>query len=279
MFLTNITSGPLANPAKIDSSSADFFNQQAFVANFSKGLHLEINADERLKTVASEYFANMHDFIDAMEKKGLAEMEGTDTNCRAVCVSVQGAIEEVIAKQLQSGELKAAKAVFLTPLPCTPLRKSGETKGLSSEAFEPARQYTLDKREETVRVMMKHGCLVVPAYSKEEFEKFVSGAESSSDKANQVGIYKTAQAEFGQSLQDVQLQGKVPEELVGALYLLTDKEGNHYYLATQGVQALHAKPALWKKWLGYEGQSSAAEERAKKMLEWIESTGGPAIGF
>lgn len=239
----------------------------------SLSMHL-IGNDELLdKTSANK--EEMGKFLNSLHS-GFAEKLGEDKDCRSVCVTVQGALEEGITVLLKNGELTKAKAVFLTPLPCTPLRKKG-TQVNTGEEFDPPRQYTLDKRENTVRALRKAGGEIVVAYVGEEYEKLKMKEDPISKQ--EVMVWESERAQI--HTQEIVLK-EHPGTLVGALYLLEDKNGGKYYLVTQGIQAHEAKPGEWRKWFCLAAdETHSGFRRAKEMLNFIKinSENGTEIAF
>ncbi len=118
---------------------------------------------------------------------------------------------------------------------------------LSSVYFEPARKYTLDMREHTLRALREAGSLILAAYSQEAYDTLVENQDSGSQE--QVRTWEIErQHPF---VCDIPLNKDIPEELIGALYIIADQSGKMYYLPVQAIQAQNASEgtAVWKKWL------------------------------
>lgn len=228
-----------------------------------------INNDKKLLTIQGLDVEKVRKFVSTLCNDGYAEMKGTDQECRTICVTAQGGIEEGLAKLLHSGEVKSVKAVFLTPLPTTPLRKEGVTEGLTNVFFDSARQYTLDMRENTLRNLRDAGATIIAAYSLESYEGLKK------DDANKKQIEIWERESLHERVIDVPLNKSVPEDFVGALYLITDNEGKEFYLPTQGIQAKDSPQgeAIWKKWLTLKDAENEGAERSKNMLHFINENG------
>lgn len=235
-----------------------------FIKLFTKSLRHEIAIDK--SNLTEKHINEMEKLIDGLEKNGYASISGEDAECRVPTVTLQGAMEELLAKLLYSKKIQTLEVLFLTSLPCTPLRKQGHTGGLTSEPFDAARQYTLDKREHTVRKLLDAGAIVNVAYSLSSWIELKSKLDSDSQK--QVKVYLEEVKRRPGKIVDCPLKHEIPAELVGACYKITDKNGDIYYLATRGIQAANAKPGIWEKWFGQSGKDNSAEKRAKSMIDF-----------
>ncbi|GAB4235986.1 MAG: hypothetical protein Tsb0021_15660 [Chlamydiales bacterium] len=208
-------------------------------------------------------------YILSLTQEGLAEMRGRDKECRSVCVTAQGGIEVALKQMLESGEVKEVSCIFLTPLPTTPLRKRGDTANLSSVPFEAARQYTLDRREFSLRELRDAGATVTVAYSREKYEEL----KKSSSEGDQEQVKIWEEEKQHPNVVDTPLDTLIPSELVGALYIIHHNEGL-FYLPTQGIQAHNASEAtaIWRMWLsnGIFGPHEATL-RACLMAHFIHS--------
>ncbi|MEX0962044.1 MAG: hypothetical protein WDZ28_04215 [Simkaniaceae bacterium] len=210
-------------------------------------------------------------FLSTLCREGYAEVEGLDTECRSICVTAQGAIEEALAHLLKKGTIRKVDAIFLTPLPTTPLRKKGQTTGLSSETFDPARAYTLDMREVSLRVLRKAHATIHVAYSKDAFERLKSS--ESEDSLKQIKIWEKEKKH--PYVMDAPLSVDIPSELVGALYLIEDSNKERFILTTHGIQAKDAPNgfAIWKKWFSPASEKGEGYHRALQMMNFIFENG------
>lgn len=189
----------------------------------------------------------LESYVTSLCNHGYAEVNGSDQECRSVCVIAQGAIENALTRMLQSGEVSHVTAFFLTPLPTTPLRKNGDTANLSSVYFEPARQYTLDMREHTLRALRDAGALIIAAYSQTTYDALKENEDLGSQQ--QVMNWETERQH--QFVFDIPLNRAIPKELIGALYIIADQSGDVFFLPVQAIQAKSASDgeSTWKKWL------------------------------
>lgn len=238
-----------------------------FMSKFENAVLDSINSNKELLTTRGLNVAAVKAFASTLCTNGYAEMKGTDQECRSICVTAQGAIEDALTKMLYSAELESVQAIFLTPLPTTPLRKKGMTEGLTNGVFDSARQYTLDLRENTVRNLREAGGVIVAAYSKESYEELKAQEDEGSLK--QVETWESECKH--ERVIDTPLDIKIPDELVGALYLITDNDGNKFYLPTHGIQAKDAPmgEAIWRKWLTSTDAENEGVKRSTDMLKCV----------
>lgn len=243
-----------------------FFYTTLFSCSFAQlleqGAINEIRSDQEIQNRGIET-ESVIAFVTELCQEGYAGVEGSDLECRSICVTAQGAIEEALAKLLETKQIQSVIALFVTPLPTTPLRKENETLGLSNIPFEPARQYTLDMRESTLRHLRDSGAQIIAVYSKERYEELKGLSDEGSIK--QVRVWEKERKHpqvFGLPIDHV------PQELVGACYLITDASGFQYYLPTQGIQAKDAgkEKAIWKKWLFPKNKVCEGQHRAEQMF-------------
>lgn len=263
------------NVSEVPATLATSMTSPSFLSTLQDVTLKTIDSDKKLQNVEGLNVEKVRGFVVALCQQGYAELKGTDQECRSICVTAQGAIEDALTKMLNSDEVKSVKAVFLTPLPTTPLRKKGATEELTKIPFESARQYTLDMREITLRALREAGGVIIAAYSEESYEGLKSQKEQGS--IQQVKIWEEECKHI--RVLDVPLNIKIPGELVGALYLITDKDGNEFYLPTQGIQAKDASEgeAIWKKWLSLSHAETDGVKRSKQMINCIEQHGGEKI--
>ncbi len=241
----------------------------AFSNNFKQAVLACIDQSEEAMVEKQVAVDKVRAFAEDLFDSGFAEVKGTDLECRSICVTVQGGIELALAKMLQEGALRCVHATFLTPLPTTPLRKKGDTKELASSEFDPARQYTLDMRENTVRALRDAGGILAVGYSKEAYEALKNDTSDASKE--QVANWE---AERLQScVIDYPLDTAIPKDLIGAVYMITDASGQAYFLPTQGIQAKDAAEgeATWKKWFSLTSYQGEGTVRANAMLRALGS--------
>lgn len=259
--------GSMENASKV-SEKTEPKDLSLFLKTLKEVTLSSINGNNKLLSVNELNVKGVCDFVMDLCEDGYAKMVGTDQECRSICVTAQGAIEDALTQMLMSGEITSVKAFFLTPLPTTPLRKEGATQGLTKGFFEEARQYTLDKRENTVRELRDAGAVIMVAYSQESYEELKSKVDDGSTK--QVSIWEKECKH--DNVINMPLNIKVPKDLIGALYLIRDNNDNVFFLPTQGIQAADASEgkAVWKKWLSLStAKDDEGVMRSREMMDCI----------
>lgn len=272
--MTHLMIGTASNDLEVSYVS---LHTPIFLQSLQANILNRINHDAQLQQIEGLDIEKVRTFITELFETGYAEMKGSDQECRSVCVTAQGAIEDTLSQMLLSKELQSVTAIFLTPLPTTPLRKQGPTEGLTSLPFDLARKHTLDMREVTVRKLREAGAVIVAAYSESSYKNLQAQNSIASDQQ-----VKTWEVESKHDrVVNLPLNISIPSELVGALYLITDNEGNQYYLPTQGIQAKDAPEgeAVWKKWLCLNNDQTSGFHRAQSMLTYIQENSGRSIEF
>jgi hypothetical protein len=204
------------------------------------------------------------DFLEQL-KLGVATIEDQGDICRAANVPIQAAFEHILSKKLTEGKLRQCKVLFLTGLPCTPLRTPMQKidKNINIEW----KKWTVDVRTQTVRELRYKGATVFVSYSAEDYKKLSESAKGQIE-------FNTYEAEKNvPNTEDFPLSSAIPKELIGALYLFSDQEGNNYALATQGIQIQHhgeTPKERWKMWFGTVG-TPEVDTRAQEMLDFVDN--------
>lgn len=214
-------------------------------------------------------------FLERLGTHGFAEKEGKDVDCRAVCVTAQAGLEVALEQMLRSGRISELQVIILTPLPCTPLRN--EAKEIDFSVTLTSTQYTVEKRANTVRDMRAAGATIIAAYSRQKYEELK--AQENPKFKKEVEVYEKEKSH--PNVIDMPLSSLVPAHLVGALYLIKDRSGNNYILATQGIQVQDAAPGIekWAKWLSVQGTNESTDLRAQEMVDFISQNDGAVIQF
>ena len=200
-------------------------------------------------------------FLEQM-KEGVASIEDNPDKCRGVCVSIQAGIERLLKLKLEKKELTKLDVLFLTGLPCTPLRKDLQKVDPTKEI--DWKKWTVDIRTQTVREIRDSGAAIKVSFCQAQY---LALAETNKSE------FETYAREKEQpNTQDIPLSAPIPPDLIGALYTFTDKEGITYKLATQGIQFQHhgeTPKELWKKWFGVAGAGFEIDKRSGEMEAFV----------
>jgi hypothetical protein len=236
--------------------------QAKFINEFCKELSLVLKTSFHYVDFTNEQKSAQFAFLEKM-KKGVAVIEDEPDLCRAVNVPIQAAFEKLLCTMLISGDVKEAKALFLTGLPCTPLRTPQQD--IDIEKTAEWKKWTVDIRTQTVRTLREEAKVIV-SYSNHDYQAL----PGQSDKGKVE--FDTYEAEKKlENIVDCPLDASIPKELIGAVYFFSDADDHHYILATQGIQIQNhgsAPKECWKMWLGAE-ESSEAYARLEEVLEFI----------
>ncbi|MDP0588485.1 MAG: hypothetical protein QS748_04555 [Candidatus Endonucleobacter bathymodioli] len=200
------------------------------------------------------------------------KIEGTDTTTRPIVVNFQKAFEQSIITMLEESHIIEAIAIIHTRLPTTPLCNP-EAKSLNesmhpSMATDPVRRKTIEDRTITLRKMAKQGAAMnfYVAYVKDGLNQ-----RSPQEKAT---FQREVSDPQNTSLHDSPLTlTEMPDEIVGASYILTTKRGNHLFFGNMGVQAKDAEGvSIWRLWFG-SLKDTAINHRYKEIFNYLKAGG------
>lgn len=228
---------------------------KSFRKDFIQNLSCYIFQDQRTKEIQKDNIHPIHCFLDRLLGEGYSEIEGPDEKCRPVVVTIQAALEAVLARELLTREIKKVKVLILTPCVSTPLL---EIEDHLFPSFETARMHTLYQRQFTLKNLLEtKGAEVHIAYSKNQYDQF-----KEDPKNLKVAIpYETIK----KSLFDEPLDTDIPEDLIGALYEFSD-----WLLVVKGFQAKEAKEGTWKMYLVPASHPSLGLELANQMKDFTQ---------
>ncbi len=117
------TQGISTSPTMGGISSIDKIEQgKCFIIQFCDELQEYVTSEFRYVNFDREQIHAREIFLVGM-KEGVATVVDNPDLCRGVCVSVQAGIEKLLKSKLDKKELTNVEVLFLTGLPCTPLRK------------------------------------------------------------------------------------------------------------------------------------------------------------
>jgi hypothetical protein len=232
-FVFSLGSLPASQEVIVHEKKEDFtrFFQQRVLDTITNAQEIPGLKAEELISLREEMATTWNKLV----QEGVIEIEGTDKEIRPCFVALQGIIEHVLSCELKK-EVFTLRGVIHTPMPATPLCTAGEiSEGLVSAmiAQDPKALFTVKARAITVREFLhKQGYLYV-AYPK------LGLAKRSEEQQN---IYKKELAGYPEHLFDRPLEcASIPDELIGATYLFSDKEDNAYAFAIKMTQAKDPK--------------------------------------
>lgn len=245
--------------------------QQQFIKGFCHDVDNILSKDFRYVKLNDEQLLARKNFLEQMAQ-GRGVIEDQPDTCRAVCVSIQAAFENLLAKKLKSGEIKDVGVLFLTPLPCTPLRNPLQAIDTSKEVAD-WKKWTVDIRTQTVRNLRDAGAQLFISYCEAEYQAHATKSDAAKAECEN---YVSEREKNKSNVNDIPLSKPVPSELIGAIYVFSDPQGNTYTMATQGVQIQNhgeTKKECWKKWFGALQHHSHPEgdDHVRLMIDFINN--------
>lgn len=199
-------------------------------------------------------------------KSNLYVLETGSDDLRIKFVHAQGAIEQMLAKKQELGEIAELVGIIHTPLPATPLCVKPEE---ISTTIDSKKWETVLTRAQIIREYLSKGGKLMIVYPQGGLEK---------RSLEQQQVYKEALKEFAGNLVDWTLP--VPEmdtNMIGATYLFLTKDQQLYAFSVKARQITDMQPqSEWGLWFGPLSNEAIAS-RVTSVLEYLASLGGPAI--
>ena len=209
--------------------------------------------------------------ITPMRKSTDIQIVGSDEKTRPVAVSFQKAFEQSVLKMIDEEQVSQVTAIIHTRKPTTPLcNPVGEALPQTMHPdmkCDPKRCKTVQDRTVTLREMAKKESLVLyVAYLKD-------GLLQRSPEEQKI-YRQELNNPANTHLHDTPLTcSNMPDEIVGASYILKTSRGNELYFANNGKQAIDATgETLWRYWFGNLKDSSVSQ-RYKEVVDYLKSCG------
>lgn len=215
----------------------------------------------------------MLSLLDSLRNQGSVVETGGD-DLRVKFVTIQSALEHVLACEQAAGVIDQVVCVIHTPTPPTPLcmyPNEGPTPGLldSSIAEDPRKLYTVQSRAQTLREILLKGGTIYAVYP-------VGGLAKRT--AEQQKIYQEMIAQFPNGLMDWGLYiDSLPADKIGATCFFRDHQGHSYAYSIQATQANSPQQeSVWGLWFG-NIEDEVVSERVTSVFDYLDSVGGPDI--
>ncbi|WP_448216385.1 hypothetical protein [Endozoicomonas sp. 2B-B] len=200
------------------------------------------------------------------------QVAGSDEFTRPIAVSFQKTFEQSLMNMLDEALLSHATAIIHTRKPttplCNPVGKALRQTMSASMQDDPHRVKTIQDRTFTLRRMAQKGSPVelYVAYTK-------GGLDKRSPEEQQI-YKKEVNNTANSSLRDKEMTcTEMPDEIVGASYLLTTKRGNTLFFSTNGTQAADAAGSIvWRFWFG-SLKDASVEKRYKEVIKYLKEGG------
>lgn len=209
--------------------------------------------------------------VTPLRKSAVIEIAGTDRKTRPVAVSFQKAFEQSVLKMIDDKQVSQVTAIIHTRKPTTPLcNPRGEALPQTMHPdmkCDPKRCKTIQDRTVTLREMAK----------KESLNLYVAYPEGGLLKRSpeeQRIYHQELSNAVNTSLHDTPLScADMPDEIVGASYILKTNQGNELYFANNGKQAIDASgETLWRYWFG-NLKDAPLNERYREVVNYLKGCG------
>ena len=209
--------------------------------------------------------------ITPLRKSPEIQIAGTDQVTRPVAVSFQKAFEQSLVNMVDESQITQAAAIIHTRKPTTPLcNPPGKSLAASLHPTmqgDVVRRKTIEDRTITLRRMAKT----------QPMDLYVAYVQDGLNKRSpeEQAVYKgEVNNPDNVSLHDAEMAcTEMPDEIVGASYVLTTKRGNSLYFGNNGKQAVDGTGnTLWRYWFG--GLKSApVDKRYQEVLDYLRECG------
>ena len=193
--------------------------------------------------------------------------KGTDTDLRPVFVNVQADFERAIVYWLNSKQIIRSTCIIHAPAPATPLCTNGE---ISAGLIDPAiqndfeRLLTVKKRPDIIRDYLREGGHFLTVYP--------SGGRNSRS-VEQLAILDNLLENYPHHLQATELDcSQIPQDLIGATYLITFADSQTYVLSLRSYQANSPADDKWAIWFGSIHDPVVAE-RLQAVMSFLKEHG------
>ena len=224
----------------------------------------------------SELNANVKTSIDRqaispLRKTSEIQISGADTVSRPVAVSFQKAFEQNLVHMINESKITQVTAIIHTRQPTTPLcNPPGKVLAKTlppSMKSDTARRKTIEDRTITLRRMAKQP----------EIDLYVAYTHNGLNKRSleEQAIYRSEVSNpENTSLHDSELAcNEMPDDIVGASYVMTTPQGHTLYFGNNGVQAVDGTGnTAWRYWLGGLDDTSV-NKRYREVMEYLHKCG------
>ena len=210
--------------------------------------------------------------ITPLRKNPEIQLAGDDSITRPVAVSLQKAFEQSVLNMVDEDMVSEVAAIIHTRKPTTPLcNPPGEALPETMHPdmkCDPKRCKTIQDRTVTLRQMASHGPPVdlYIAYLEDGLEK------RSSKEQN---IYREeVNNKNNKSLHDSPMScSSMPDDIVGASYILKTRRGNDLYFGNNGTQAIDGKgDTIWSYWFG-SLKDAPVGDRYNEVIKYLQGCG------
>ena len=210
--------------------------------------------------------------ITPLRKKSEIQLTGDDRITRPIAVSLQKAFEQSVLNMVNEDMVSEVAAIIHTRKPTTPL--CNPTGKALSETMHPdmkcdhQRCKTIQDRTITLRQMASYGPPVdlYVAYLKDGLEKRSPKEQS---------IYREEiNNKNNRSLHDTPMTcASMPDQMVGASYIMKTRRGNTLYFGNNGTQAIDGQgETVWSYWFG-SLRDAPVRDRYNEVIKYLQGCG------
>ncbi|WP_153301800.1 hypothetical protein [Endozoicomonas arenosclerae] len=210
--------------------------------------------------------------ITPLRRSSEVQIAGNDEITRPVAVSFQKAFEQSLMNMMDEAQLSQAAAIIHTRKPttpmCNPAGKALRQTMSASMQGDPQRTKTIEDRTVTLRRMAQNGPPM------DLYVAYVKGGLDKRSPEEQLIYKKEVSDPANTSLHDEEMAcTEMPDEIVGASYVLTTKLGHTLYFANNGVQAADAQGStLWRYWFG-SLKDAPVDKRYQEVFKYLKECG------
>lgn len=228
-----------------------------------------IFSDDELNSEVKDDIARLA--ITPLRKSSEIQIAGTDQVTRPVAVSFQKAFEQSLVNMVDESHIARVAAIIHTRKPTTPLcnppGKSLNTTLHPSMQDDVMRRKTIEDRAITLRRMARTEPVNL-------YVAYIHGGLNQRSPEEQAIYRGEVSNPDNISLHDSEMICTVmPDDIVGASYILTTKRGNVLYFGNSGKQAIDGTGnTVWHYW--FDGlQSAPVDKRYREVLDYLRKCG------
>ncbi|BAE81204.1 hypothetical protein [Chlamydia felis Fe/C-56] len=207
------------------------------------------------------------ELLDELNATSFISREGTDADQRPIFVNAQADFERAIVYWLKCNRVISCVCLIHTPSPATPLCTNGEiSRGLvdSEVQNDIERLLTVKKRPDIIREYLQNGGTLFTIYPKK-------GRELRS--IEQLEVLDHLIQRYSLHLHAIELNSDtIPQDLIGATYLITFADLSTYVLSLRSYQANSPINDKWAIWFG-SIEDSIVAERLRTVVSFLRDHG------
>lgn len=239
----------------------------AFISEFKQKVLVSLSNLKDIQGVSSEDVdvlrKDIANKINDLFENRVLQIQGTDKEIRPAFVTIQALIEDTLAKEL-GGAISDVQCCIHTPMPATPFCTKGE---ISPELLHPSiendpqRLFTVKARTTILRDLLFKGTEIYIIYPE-------AGLARRTEE--QQKIYRSELENYSKHLHDFPLKCEaIPEEFIGATYLIMTPEGSKCVFSIRMTQANDPREiGSFSLWFGSRYDEVVAE-RFDILFEFV----------